>query len=112
MSNFGKQALVDEMFVFLRQEGITISRDTTSALYDFIFAVMCRQINDGDTITLGKLGSLKAVDAAPRKGYVPATQERVHIPAMRRPKFNASSAFTTAINTDGVIRKVVRKRKS
>ena len=110
MSNFGKSALTEELFLYLRGQGVTISYETVGKLYDHMFSLMCQKVNDGYTVTLGKLGSLKAVDAAARRGYVPSTGKRISIPAMRRSKFSASTAFTTAINTDGVLRKQLSRK--
>jgi len=53
----------------------------------------------GERVTLTGFGSFVAQLTEPRIWFNPKTSEKVHIEAKRRPKFFASGAFLTAVDS-------------
>ena len=95
---FGKRDMVDELFVYLRKQGITVSRADVNKLYDEIFHIIADRAKAGYVVTLGVIGSLASHAPAPRKGYIPSTGQPVEIPSKNRPKLKPSSKFKTLLN--------------
>jgi len=95
---FGKRDMVDELFVYLRNQGVNVSRADVNKLYDEFFRIIADRVKAGCVVTLGVIGSIASHMTAARKGYIPSTGQPVEIPSKNRPKLKPSSKFQTLLN--------------
>lgn len=73
------------------QSGITSAQasDALDAALDYIR----QRVAAGDKVSVLGFGSFAAETSAARDGINPATKEKIHIPAKKRPKFSPGKEF-------------------
>lgn len=71
-------------------------KDAEEALRAFI-DIVSSALSKGDSLTLTGFGTFQVSTRGAREGINPRTREKLHIPAMKVPKFKAGKALKDAV---------------
>ena len=92
MENIKKNALVDAI-----ASKTDLSKKDVEAVIEAFQEKVTEEIRQGNKVTLTGFGTFRISDRAAREGINPQTKEKIHIPAMRVPKFTAGKALKEAV---------------
>lgn len=81
-----------------QQTGKKPSRKQTNAIMRAFFAVASETLQEGDSITLPRIGALEPVSRKARAGRHPQTREIINISASKSVRFRLSRAMRKTLN--------------
>lgn len=92
MANVNKDALVTDIAA---KTGL--SKKDVEMVIDTMMDVVTKQLQSGNKVTLTGFGTYRVSQRAAREGINPQTKAKIHIPAMKVPKFTAGKALKEAV---------------
>lgn len=90
--NMNKDALVSAISV-----KTDLSKRDVEAVLEGITEVVTSQLREGSKVTLTGFGTFRVSNRAAREGINPQTKAKIHIPAMRVPKFTAGKSLKESV---------------
>jgi len=86
-----------EAFIKRHRERLDLTYEQAKKEIDGLTETISQMILNGETVTLGPIGSLSVKDTAPRMGRNPRTGETITIPEGKQLKLNVFPTFKEKI---------------
>ena len=87
-----KAGLIDAVY-----EKIGGTKKSAEDLVDLVFDTITNELKNGGEVIISGFGAFTAKQRKEREARNPRTGEKVHVPAMRTPKFRAGKALKEAV---------------
>ena len=88
----------EEIIVKMAESEKDMTKAAARRMFDLALKTIVETVAEGGSVNLIGFGSFSAAETAARAGRNPATGESIEIPATKRVRFHAGTAFKKAVN--------------